>query len=198
MTMKQANIIFKITFYALLCTFFSVNALANWQLSNEQSTLYFISTKNQHISEIHHFTHLSGSLSEQGQLAIEIDLASVETGIDIRNTRMREKLFLVDKFPKATLRGSIPVKVMELKVGQSLTIKLPITLQIMGIEKSMTIMAQISLNDDGQLLASSTKPILISAADFGLKPGVELLQKIAGLGSIGLSVPVTFNVVFAK
>jgi len=192
--MKQRNFIF----YAVLCAFFSSNTLANWQLSNEQSAVYFISTKNQHISEIHQFTHLSGSLSEKGQLSIEIDLASVETGIEIRNTRMREKLFLVEKFPKAILSASIPENVRQLKVGQSLTVELPVTLQIMNIEKAMTIMAQISLNADGQFVASSVKPILLSATDFGLKSGIELLQKIADLNSIAQSVPVTFNVVFAK
>jgi hypothetical protein len=45
-------------------------------------------------------------------------------------------------------------------------------------------------------VATSTQPILISAADFGLTSGIEILQKLAGLSGIGLTVPVNFNLVF--
>ncbi|MFT7216344.1 MAG: hypothetical protein ACI8R8_001411, partial [Paraglaciecola sp.] len=53
-------------------------------------------------------------------------------------------------------------------------------------------------SSDGNITATSSKPILIAAADYGLQSGVELLQQIAGLSSIGLSVPVSFNLVFAQ
>ena len=109
---------------------------------------------------------------------------------------MREKLFLVDKFPKATLNAVLPEQVIKLKKGHSITVELPAKLTIMATEKSLTIAVQVSKTMDGQFIATSAKPILIGATDFGLKPGVELLQQIAGLSSIGLSVPVTFNLVF--
>jgi hypothetical protein len=57
---------------------------------------------------------------------------------------------------------------------------------------------QISKTNSGQLIATSTQAILIGAKDYGLAAGVELLQKIAALSSISLSVPVSFNMVFVQ
>jgi polyisoprenoid-binding protein YceI len=196
--MKNPNVSFNVMFCLLFCLFVNTQALADWQLSNGQSAISFVSTKNQHVSEIHHFTQLSGSLSEQGQLTIEIDLASVETGIDIRNTRMREKLFMVEQFPNATISAKVPANVMQLKAGESLQLKLPATLKIMNFENPIKVSVQISKTASGQFIATSTQAILISANGYGLVPGLDLLQKLAGLSSIGHTVPVSFNVVFAQ
>jgi polyisoprenoid-binding protein YceI len=180
----------------ILSVLFSAKVSADWQLAESDSEVYFVSTKNQNISEIHEFKGLDGNLTEAGVLRIEIELASVETGIDIRNIRMREKLFMVDKFPNATLDAVLPKELMQLKKGHSVNAELPVQLTIMTTVKPLNIVVQVSKTMDGQLIATSTKPVLIGAADFGLKSGVELLQKLAGLSSIGLSVPVTFNLTF--
>ena len=48
------------------------------------------------------------------------------------------------------------------------------------------------------VVASTSKPIIVTAASHGLVDGVEALREIAGLPSISRSVPVTFNVVFEE
>ena len=45
---------------------------------------------------------------------------------------------------------------------------------------------------------STVRPILISAADFGLEGGVSALQKIAGLEAIAAVVPVSVDLKFVK
>jgi polyisoprenoid-binding protein YceI len=169
---------------------------ANWSLVESHSEVNFVTTKNLHVSEIHQFRELYGSLNDAGLLHIEISLASVETHNETRNTRMREKLFLVDKFPKATLEALIPEKLLQLKNGHSITAEIPAKLTIMAIEKPVNIIVQISKTMDGHLIATSAKPVLLGATDFGLTSGVELLQQLASLSNISLSVPVTFNVTF--
>jgi polyisoprenoid-binding protein YceI len=183
---------------ALASLFFGTMASADWRLVNEDSNLNFISTKNINVSEVHHFSQLSGELSKKGTLSVEIDLASVATGIAIRDTRMAEKLFLVDQFPTAKLSATLPDKVLALKPGQTAGFELPATLKIMSTELPISVSVQVSRSIDGNITATSSKPILIAAADYGLQSGVELLQQIAGLSSIGLSVPVSFNLVFAQ
>ena len=168
-------------------------AMADWQVDNANSSVYFISTKNINISEIHHFTQVSGKLTDNGQFSLDIDLASVETAIDIRNSRMREHLFKVDSFPKARVSATVPAEALKLTNGNSMQLELPATLTVMGIDKALTINALVSKTAAGQYVVSSTKPILLSAVDVGMQEGVEVLQKIAGLSSIGLTVPVSFN-----
>jgi hypothetical protein len=49
----------------------------------------------------------------------------------------------------------------------------------------------IRLNEK-ELIVVSAQPVIINAEQFGLTRGVEKLREIAGLTSIGHSVPVSF------
>ena len=184
----------RIMLASLCLTVFSANA--HWMLIKDQSSVHFVSTKNQHISEIHHFKNLQGEFSPQGQLKIEIDLASIDSGIEIRDTRMREKLYMVDKFSAATLTAQLPDSVLSLAKGHSILVDIPAELTIMNSTKTLSVAVQVTRKADNGIVATSTQPILISAADYGLAAGVEVLQTLAGLSSIGLTVPVNFNLVF--
>ncbi|CAA6810964.1 MAG: Polyisoprenoid-binding protein YceI, partial [uncultured Thiotrichaceae bacterium] len=77
-------------------------ATADWSLDNEQSSLYFASTKTEVTSEINRFKTLTGSITEKGVATLEIDLASVDTGVEIRDQRMGKYFFEIDKFATAT------------------------------------------------------------------------------------------------
>ncbi|MFT4748305.1 MAG: polyisoprenoid-binding protein YceI [Congregibacter sp.] len=175
---------------------FCFTANAHWMLVEDESSLSFVSTKNQHISEIQQFKSLKGEFNPEGRLQVEISLASIDSGIEIRNTRMREKLFLVDSFPSANLTAQLPDNVMNLAKGSSISVMIPAELSVMGISKTVNVTVQVTRKTDDGIVATSTQPILISAADFGLTSGIEILQKLAGLSSIGLTVPVSFNLVF--
>ena len=129
-------------------------------------------------------------------MQVEISLASIDSGIGIRDTRMREKLFLVDRFPSASLTAQLPDSVLSLAKGSSILAILPAKLSVMGISKTINVTVQVTRKTDNGIVATSTRPVLISAADFGLVSGIEILQKLAGLNSIGLTVPVNFNLVF--
>ncbi|MEP2652438.1 MAG: YceI family protein [Paraglaciecola sp.] len=177
---------------SLLCS----AANANWELVSDESSVNFVSTKNQHISEVQKFTKLDGTFGDDGRLAIDIDLASIDSGIEIRDTRMREKLFMVDKFPTAKLIAQLPKAVLALPKGETILVSLPATLSLFGHSNEIQVSVQVTSKSDGGIVATSTKPILISAKDFGLVPGIEVLQKLAGLSGIGLTVPVTFNLIF--
>lgn len=181
-------------FIGLFLSCFSANAL--WILKESESSVNFVSTKNQHVSEIHQFRKVEGEFSAKGNLQLEIDLASIDSGIEIRDTRMREKLFVVDKFPAASLVAQLPESVLTLEKGHSILVSLPAKLSIMGNTKTINVTVQVSRNADNGIVATSTQPVLISASDFGLSSGVEILQKLAGLNGIGQTVPVNFNLVF--
>jgi hypothetical protein len=86
--------------------------------------------------------------------------------------------------------------VLTLAKGHSIAVILPAELNIMGIIKTISVTVQVTRKTDNGIVATSTQPILISAADFGLASGIKILQKLAGLSGIGLTVPVNFNLVF--
>jgi len=49
-----------------------------------------------------------------------------------------------------------------------------------------------------KLLAASTTPIIINAADFKMEEGVAKLQALAKLPSVATAVPVSFILSFTK
>lgn len=171
-------------------------ATAAWKLDNDASELNFISTKNEHISELHQFGSLQGTLSDQGQLEVQVKLDSVQTNIPIRNERMQEHLFNVTQFPMASLTASLPEEIINLSEGQSVKLDLNTKIRIKGSENSQIIGLLVSKNSDGSFVATTTQPVIINSADYALDDGVTKLKEIAMLNSISMTVPVSFSVVF--
>ena len=185
--------------FALLLAGLSLPATAaTWQLDGERSSLYFVSIKKNTVAEINHFDDLSGSYAK-GEAELAINLASVETGIDIRDKRMREMLFEVASFPEATVTMEIPdQRVAELGPGEHLTLDATATLALHGTEKAVDTALAVTRLKDGTVQVTNVRPVVIQAADFGLARGVEKLREVAGLPSISPAVPADFTLYFVK
>ena len=178
--------------------FLASSAAAHWELDNNSSTLSFVTVKADHVGEVHTFDQLSGDINDDGSVQITIELASVNTLIDIRNERMQNMLFETNLFPQATISGEIDLDaVAEMDAGVSQAISVDFDLAIHGESSSYTADVLVTRTDSG-VLASTVKPIIVMADTHGLVSGVEALREVAGLPSISRAVPVSFNVVFEQ
>jgi len=74
-------------------------------LDGETSAVSFGSVKKGTVGETNHFTRISGTVSPEGDVTVDVDLASVETWIDIRNERVIEHVFL--NAPTATFSAKV-------------------------------------------------------------------------------------------
>ena len=174
------------------------SAAAHWELDNDASTLSFVTVKADHVGEVHTFDRLSGDINDDGSIEISIELASVNTLIDIRNERMQNMLFETNLFPQATISGEIDLDaVTDMDAGVSRTISVDFDLDIHGESNSYTADVLVTRTESG-VLASTVKPIIVIADTHGLVNGVEALREVAGLPSISRAVPVSFNVVFEQ
>ncbi|MDG1944470.1 MAG: YceI family protein [Halioglobus sp.] len=172
-------------------------AMADWKLESTQSTINFVSIKNDSVGEVHSFSSLLGYISADGKAQLTINLNSVETLIEVRNERMRELLFETVEFPTATISAQIePALLAAVVEGIVVTTELPITLSLHGQEKALTVAVVIVGEGDGGIRVHSPRPVLINAGDFGLAAGVQALQKVAGLDAISAVVPVTLQLLF--
>lgn len=172
------------------------SAQAQWSLDNSASTLSFVTVKADHVGEVHTFDQLSGSIDDRGNVEIMVELASVNTLIDIRNERMQSMLFETNLFPRAMITGDVDLaSFTEMSPGASITAQVEFELDIHGVSNSYNTELIVTRLANG-VFASTSKPIIVTAASHGLVDGVEALREIAGLPSISRSVPVTFNVVF--
>lgn len=169
----------------------------SWQLVADQSNVGFVSVKAGNVGESHSFKKLSGSVQPDGTVGVAIDLASVDTGIDVRNQRMRGMLFEVASFPDAKLTAKIdPAAIKALKPGERKIMSVPVTLDLHGTTNSIEAPLTITRLAGDSVLVETVKPLIIDASAVGLEAGLGKLQDIAKLPAISTAVPVTASLVF--
>ncbi|MFN3786026.1 MAG: YceI family protein [Thiothrix sp.] len=177
---------------ALSLVLLSSSAMADWTLNNEQSALHFVSLKKEHVAEVHTFKTLSGTVGTDGKASLAIDLASVNTNVEIRDQRMREMLFDTAKFTTANI--TVDLGADGVKPGIQ---NIKATLDLHGMKKDIDATVAVTENGDN-LQVATVAPIIINADDFGLADGINALREAAQLPSISKAVPVTFVLSFAK
>ncbi|RDE25021.1 YceI family protein [Motiliproteus coralliicola] len=183
---------------AVVClSSFTTLSYADWTLNLDDSSFSFASIKKNHAYEVHTFNRYEGRISDAGEAELTLDLASVQTGIEIRDQRMQSMLFDTPKFPAASYRVKVdPTQLKALKPGQRLAINAEGSLSIFGIEKPLPAALNVFKLGDNRLQVNTARPIALKAQDYGLDGGIEALRKIANLPVISLTVPVNFSLVF--
>lgn len=177
--------------------FYSQGVPGFWALDSEASAFYFSSTKNGDIEERHTFHNLDGNADFTGDFLIRIDLASVDTGVEIRDERMRDILFETAKYPVARIEGKFALgDLAEVAVGETVKRTFAVTLSLHGVEKEMDIAVNFERMKWDRVKITPAGGIVIQAGDFNLESGLETLRGIVGLESISPRVPIDFTLVF--
>lgn len=185
------------TLAVLLLTGAALSARADWYLDGESSRLSFVSTKNANVSEVQRFLVLHGKVDPQGLAQVEVELESVNSGIPLRDERMRKELFQVDRFPDALITTKIDLRpINDLAPGAQLELRLPLTVDLHGKQHEYNAQLLATRLDDRRFQVVTLEPLVINAEDFDLAPGLETLRKMAGLSAISLSVPVSAVLIF--
>ncbi|GFO71398.1 hypothetical protein BJAS_P0844 [Bathymodiolus japonicus methanotrophic gill symbiont] len=178
--------------------FVTTTHTGQWVLNNKASTLNFITTKNASKTEVQTFTRLKGKIAGT-KVTMTVDLSSVDTGINIRDERLREMFFNIAKFPTATVSLDIKTSdIYPMKPGQIKTLNLKAEINLQGITQTIPVQVQVVELDKNQRLVFSSQPVIVNLKDFNLLKGVNALREIAKLKSINASVPVIFSLLFTK
>lgn len=163
-----------------------------WKIEPENSSIAFASIKNDAVGETHHFNGVSGSVDAAGQVTVDIDLASVETYIDIRNERMNE--FVFNNIPTATLSAEVEMEdLSSLDVGASTTTDAFGTLSLLGTDIDVDAVLFVMRLSEDKVMVTTDGMAMLNVADAGLSAGIDKLQDIAELDSITRVSPVTMR-----
>jgi OOP family OmpA-OmpF porin len=174
-------------------------AASGWTLDPASSTLTYQSVKKNTIVETNKIRNITGAISPEGDATVEFDLNSVDTGIDLRNVRMRFLFFETFKYPTATLTAKLdPAAFADLPAKRRMTVTLPFALDLHGVKKDLEAQVVVTMLTDSMVSVASQTPISINVDDFGLLPNVEKLQQAANVSSILPTATVTFDFVFAQ
>jgi len=173
-------------------------AQADWTLDGSASSFHYVTSKNAAVSEVNSITGLSGGISND-VATLRLDLATVNTAIEIRDQRMRDIVFQVAQFPEATI--TVPVDgdmIDSLKPGVPASATYTATVTLHGMTQEIAADLQVIKLDANTLQVNLAKPLIVGAAAFGLTDGVEELRNIAGLNNINPNVVVDFSLLYRQ
>jgi polyisoprenoid-binding protein YceI len=172
-------------------------AVAPWVLNTSDSYLNFATTKNTHNLEVHNFTAISGDINGAGVATLTIDLNTVNTGVALRDQRMRDLLFETLTYPTATVTVAVPATLISnLALGQTAETDISASLNLHGVTGAITTKVSVQKLSASRVLVQSLAPVLVKAGDYSLTNGVEALRAAVGVASISVAVPVDFALVF--
>lgn len=182
----------------LLSTPVLADGHSKWTSVADQSRVAFGSIKKDVVGEVHHFNNVSGTVSEKGELALTIDLTSIETNIDIRNERMAEHVFQAGK-ATAVISGQIDMEeVNALKPGETTVVEIEASLAFAGSENDIDVEMLVARLTDNRVLVTTSDFIMLSTEDLGIDAGVNKLMELAKLPGITRVTPVAIRMVFEK
>lgn len=174
---------------------------ADWEVSNASIT--FLSSKiNKQLNSVteqSRFTASQAVLGKDGGFKMEVDLSSVNTGIEIRDQRLKDWVFETAKFAKANVTGTVDVDaVSKLAVGETINLKQPLVLDIHG--KQLNLEADLAAQriSADKIMVSTLSPVLLDIKAMDMVGGVAQLVEVMGLSSIVEQVPVSFNAEFTR
>ena len=169
----------------------------DWVLNANQSNIYIQTEKLQGVIEKHRFTSIEGNVSRNGDASIKIDLNSIDTGIDLRNVRMRFLLFETYKFPTAEITAKLDKsQLTELATRSRVSFTLTAHVNLHGIVKDIQIPVTVSRVNDTTVTVSSIKPIDVAGETFDFMKGLGKLSDAMNGIRIVPSASITFDLSF--
>ncbi len=185
----------------LACATASGALAQSWTLKGALSTISFGSVKKDKVGETFRFSNISGKVDQDGRVTVTIDLDSVQTGVDIRDERMRKHVFGSDgkKGATATLTARVDAKaVATLPVGSLKPLSATVELNFLGRKVPVEADLVVVRISPQRIMVLTDGMIWFSTEDLGIDEGISKLQELAGLPSITRAFPVTARLVFQK
>jgi outer membrane protein OmpA-like peptidoglycan-associated protein/polyisoprenoid-binding protein YceI len=169
----------------------------DWILDPSRSHVYLQTEKLQGVIEKHQFTAVEGNISRDGDATVRIDLNSIDTGIDLRNVRMRFLLFETYKFPYAEITAKLDKsKLQELTARSRISYPLSVRVNMHGIAKDFETSVSVARISPTTMEVATINPIVVTGENFDFTKGLGKLADAVGGIRIVPESPISFDLVF--
>lgn len=166
-------------------------ALAEWQLDGDTSRISFVSVKRGKMAEVQRFDRLSGQIDDKGAVRVLVPLESIDSGLALRDERMRNAFFEIERFPEAIVSSQLDLSRYEdLQVGQSRQETVDFNLDLHGQQRRLKSEVLVSRPSESRIEVTTMEPLVLKLIDFDLEEKLEPLKEVANVPSITPEVPV--------
>ena len=166
-------------------------AMAEWQLDGDTSRISFVSVKRGKMAEVQRFDRLSGQIDDQGAVRVVVPLESIDSGLALRDERMRNSFFEIERFPEATISSQLDLsRYDDLQVGQSRQETVDFNLDLHGQQRRLKSQVLVSRPSESRIEVTTLEPLVLKLIDFDLEEKLEPLKEVANVPSITPEVPV--------
>jgi polyisoprenoid-binding protein YceI len=120
-------------------------------------------------------------LSEWIEVNVEVDLASFDTGIAIRNRHMRENHLETDKYPSAVFKGGKvhDASQTQIRAGETVRFEIEGVLSLHGVEKPLRAPIEMTLETvDGRTQIRVAASFRLKLSDHDIKRPKFLIMKL--------------------
>jgi len=188
-------------FLALCLMPFSLYAHENLKLINNKSTVTFSIIKNGNMPVSGTFKTVSGSYDgdQQGTGSVSVDLNSLKTGVEQRDSNIKNYFFEVGKGAEyqsarfdlikiekdgvCPVSGCIATLIGRLTMhGRSEAFEVPVSIK--DIKSSVSV--------------KTIKPVIISVREWGFSQAIKSLMKVCGHKSLDKKAALSLDLIFSK
>ncbi|WP_120995812.1 YceI family protein [Stutzerimonas urumqiensis] len=176
----------------LLLSLLSPWAMADWHVEPDYSRISFVSVKRGDIAEVQRFTNITGMIDGQGAVRVVMPFADLDSGLALRDERMRDLLFRSERFPQAELVGQVDLAQWEqLPVGESEIGTVDFELDLHGHQQRLKADVMVSRLAEKRIQVATLEPVVLKAELFDMQDGLKRLREVANLPAIASEVPVS-------
>ncbi|ALA67459.1 YceI family protein [Corynebacterium lactis] len=136
-------------------------------------------------------THnVTGDMTVKGknleEATIVVDMATLNSDIEVRDVNVRNKILNVDQYPEAKFELTKPLDISSIPdSGKRVPIEIPGRLTIRGVSNDVTVPMQAARTDDLVLLSGNLK---INREDYNVLSPEFVAAKIADEGELNLRI----------
>jgi hypothetical protein len=179
----------------LLSSLSFAKSFTDWALVSDSSKFTIGTTKNETVTEVHKLKKLEGFVRNNGNARVNLNLLSIDTGIEIRDERMQAMLFTTAT--QAVYSATVDMeKFRKLEAGDSKDFQLQGSLEMNDRSAVIPVATKITRLDSGNYQIKTVSANKIDVGKFGFSAGIEQLRAVANLKNISPVVTFEFKLEF--
>lgn len=131
------------------------------------------------------------ALGDSVTVRVEVDLASLDTGIELRNRHMRENHLETARFPTAVFEGGTVLDPSDhaLASGRKVTLGLTGRFELHGVRRTITVPVEVTReNAEGAARLSISAAFPVRLSDYGISRPKFLVLKLADEQAVSVRV----------